>query len=63
MKILEISQMENLKVGKNPNYGCSYFTGTMCVATIGLLGSAVFAPLAGATGFACGLGIISGCAS
>ena len=55
--------MDNLQGGKNPNYGCSYFTGTMCVATIGLLGSAVFAPLAGATGFACGLGIISGCAS
>ena len=53
MKKLEVNQMENLEGGK-----CSTWAGGFCAATIILTGSGIFAPLAGATGFGCVLGLM-----
>jgi hypothetical protein len=55
MKKLEVNQMENLEGGRvDP---CSRVTGGMCFATIALLSSTVFAPLAAATGIGCAIGL------
>lgn len=59
MKNLNKQQIEGIKGGN----ACGYTTGGMCFATIALLSSAFFAPLAAATGIGCAIGVASGCAS
>jgi hypothetical protein len=49
--------MENVEGGNS----CGTTTGALCGATAMLLFSAVFAPLAGATGIGCAIGVYMGC--
>jgi hypothetical protein len=52
MKTLSYGEMENLKGGN-----AEFMTGLMCSATVFLAFSFVFAPLAGATGAGCAVGL------
>jgi len=56
MKNLSIEKMESLNAGS----ACGTFTGAACAATVILLFSAVFAPVAASTAIYCGLGL-AGC--
>lgn len=60
LRILDVEEMEKIEGAQSA--GCGWATGGMCVATIALLTSAFFAPMAAATGIGCALGIASGCA-
>jgi hypothetical protein len=52
MKTLDFEQMEMLKAGN-----AAFMTGMMCAATVFLAFSVLFAPLAGATGTGCAVGL------
>lgn len=52
MKTLNLEQMEKVKGGD-----AAFMTGMMCAATVFLAFSLVFAPLAGATGTGCAVGL------
>jgi hypothetical protein len=61
LRTLDVQEMERIDGGTSA--GCSWATGAMCFATLGLLSSVFLAPIAAATGIGCALGIASGCAS
>lgn len=61
MKKLELDQMEILSGSATRNQ-CQTATGFMCGATVLLLFSGIFAPIAAATGIGCALGAYAGCA-
>ncbi|MEI6049342.1 MAG: hypothetical protein WCS03_10630 [Bacteroidota bacterium] len=52
MKTLKFEEMESLTGGN-----AEFMTGLMCAATVFLAFSLVFAPLAGATGTGCAVGL------
>lgn len=56
MKKLSIERIEGINGGS----ACGTFTGAACAATVILLFSAVFAPVAASTAIYCGAGLV-GC--
>ena len=52
MKKLNFEQMEEISGGQ-----AKFMTGLMCAVTVGLALSVFFAPLAGATGVGCAVGL------